>query len=157
MLKDIVDIESEDESEHEITCENYKSPLDNEIACMSIAMSVADDPEILTRKEILIADTAATVDSVNDPTGMVNIQRAVGKGIIMGNGLSEKANKIGDVPGTFYTKNGTAQISATVRRVRYLPTGAYNLFSVTKRMLDGWTAYADKEGIKLTKERSKHL
>ena len=71
VLKDAVDTESEDESEHEIMCANYKSPLDNEIACMSIAMSVADDPEILTRKETLTADTAAaTVDSVNDPTGM---------------------------------------------------------------------------------------
>ena len=102
-------------------------------------------------KEILTADTAAAVDSVDDPEGMINLKESNGKGIVMGNGATEKAASTGNIPGTFCNKHGEEEITGTIGRVRYLPTGACNLFSVTKRMLAGWAVHADSKGIRLTK------
>ena len=116
VLHDIgIETDANDESEHEATCENFASPLaSNEPACMSMKLSFADDPAVLNLKEILMADTAATVDSVNDPEGMTNLKESSGKGIIVGNSAAEKAASIGIMPGACCNKHGEAQITGTI-------------------------------------------
>jgi len=116
VLHDIgIETDANDESEHEATCENFMSPLaSDELACMSMKLSFADDPAVLNLKEILMADTAATVDSVNDPEGMTNLKESSGKGIIVGNSAAKKAASIGIMPGTCCNKHGEAQITGTI-------------------------------------------
>jgi hypothetical protein len=63
----------------------------------------------------------------------------------MGNGLNEKGSKIGKLTGTICSKNGIELEMATMEDVVYLPTGRFNLFSLTKMTLKGWIFGGDEK------------
>ena len=68
---------------------------------------------------------------------------------VSGNIVSGK--KIGKLKGIFYDKFGTEMGKATIRDVVHTPNSRFNLFSVTKRMQDGWILGGDKESMWLIK------
>jgi hypothetical protein len=78
--------------------------------------------------------------------------------ITMGNGIAEKAALIGELTGTICHKNGEELTTATVLDVVYLPTGQFNLFSLTKMTTNqGRILGGDDKGIWLTKGGQKLL
>jgi hypothetical protein len=95
-----------------------------------------DDPNVW------VGDTGATVHMTPHRTGMTNVQQASGKdAVTMGNGQSETAAKIGDIPGTICDKTGTTMATAKIKDALYLPSAMYNLFSITKLQRKGWTLH----------------
>jgi len=73
----------------------------------------------------------------------------------MGNGKDEKAALIGDLKVTMCNKQGVMLGTGMIRDVVHLPTGCFNLFSVTKLIKDGWALGADKNALWLTKGNMK--
>ena len=60
-------------------------------------------------------------------------------------------DKFRKLKGKFYDKFGTEMGKATIKDVVHTPNSRFNLFSVTKRMQDGWILGGDKESMWLTK------
>jgi hypothetical protein len=97
------------------------------------------DQAILLDPNVWIADTAATVHNMPHSVGMTNLCDAdKSDAITMGNGISEKAVKIADIKGTMCDKHGVEIAVAKMTDVTFIPTGKYNLFSLTKMMKGGW-------------------
>ena len=83
---------------------------------------------------------------------MINIRKATQESAItIGNGECEEATAIADIPGTICDQHGREHGHGTLRDVILLENGKYNLFSLTKMMLEGWTLGGDKEAIWLSK------
>jgi hypothetical protein len=91
--------------------------------------------------------------------GMHSLKKVTGDdSITMGNGIAEKAALIGELTGTICDRNGEELTTATMSDVVYLPTGQFNLFSLTKMTNNqGWILGGDDKGIWVTKEGKKLL
>jgi hypothetical protein len=78
--------------------------------------------------------------------------------ITMGNGIAKKAALIGELTGTICDKNGDEVTTTTMSDVVYLPTGQFNLFSLTKMTTNqGLILGGVDKGIWLTKGDQKLL
>jgi hypothetical protein len=93
-------------------------------------IGLLDDPNIR------IADTAATCDSTPSGVGSVN-PRKVQDGIIFGDGKSNEAGIVFDLPGMITDSEGNDLQKATLKNVKLVKLARFNLFSVTKRQKDG--------------------
>ena len=60
-------------------------------------------------------------------------------------------NKIGKLHGKVFDKFGMEKEKATISEIMYTPNSRFNLFSMTKRMQDGWILGGNKESMWLTK------
>jgi hypothetical protein len=95
--------------------------------------------DLLDDPNVWIADSAATVHSTPHSISLSNVKEAKGSdAITMGNGGTEQANKIADIKGMMCNKYGVEMGQATLTEVTILPTGKFNLFSLTKLMNNGW-------------------
>jgi hypothetical protein len=114
---------------------------------------------LLKDKNVWIADTGATVHTTAHKGGLHSLKKVTGDdSITMGNGIAEKAALIGELTGTICDKNGVKLTAATMSDVVYLPTGQFNLFSLTKMTTNqGWILGGDDKGIWLTKGDQKLL
>jgi len=68
----------------------------------------------------------------------------------VGDGKSMSTAAVGKIRGTICDKEGNELQDAVLSHVKYVPSGQFNLFSLTKRMKAGWTLSRNKEMIKLT-------
>ena len=108
--------------------------------------------DLLDDPNVWIADSAATVHSTPHSISLTNVKEAKGSdAITMGNGGTEQANKIADIKGIMCNKYGVEMGQATLTEVTILPTGKFNLFSLTKLMNHGWILGGDDETMWLTK------
>jgi hypothetical protein len=110
--------------------------------------------ELLKDKNVWIADTGATtVHNTAHKGEMHLLKKVTGDAFItMGNGIAEKAALIGELTGTICNKNRDELTIAMMSEVVYLPTGQFNLFSLTKMTTNqGWILGGDDKGIWLTK------
>ena len=106
------------------------------------------DQSFLSDPNVWIADTAATVHTTPHFHGAVNKRDATSEdSITVGNGSSETAAKIADIPGVVCDKYGNERHAGTLRDVTLLPTGKFNLFSLSKMMKLGWTMGGDANSI----------
>jgi hypothetical protein len=121
--------------------------------------SFPETAELLKDENVWIADTGATVHTMAHKGGMHSLKKVTGDdSITMGNGIAEKAALIGELTGTICDKNGDGMTTATMSDVVYLPTGKFNLFSLTKMTRNqGWILGGDDKGIWLTKGDQKLL
>jgi hypothetical protein len=121
--------------------------------------SFPETAELLKDKNVWIADNGATVHTTRHKSGMHSLKKVTGDDFItMGNGIAEKAALIGELTGTICNKNGDELTTATISDVVYLPTGQFNLFSLTKMTTNqGWILGGDDKGIWLTKGDKKSL
>ena len=113
--------------------------------------------KFLLDKNVLIADSAATADSTPHKDGMIDI---VTSGDKLANtesctGQVTKAMACGNIKGTICNKNGQRLTTATLTNVQHVPNNKFNLFSLTKRMNDGWKLHGDKDKIWITKGQHK--
>jgi hypothetical protein len=125
---------------------------DNNDELMLGAMEFPKTQKWLEDPSVWVGDTGATVHMTPHRQGMTNLKTASGKdAVTMGNGQSESASQIGDIPGTVCDKTGTTVLSATIKAALYLPIAMYNLFSITKLQREGWTLHGDEKCLRLTK------
>jgi len=111
-----------------------------------------DQQDLLDDPNVWIADSAATVHSTPHSISLTNVKEAKGSDTItMGNGDTEQANKIADIKSMMCNKYRVERGQATLTEVTILPTGKFNLFSLTKLMNNGWILGGDHETMWLTK------
>jgi len=97
-------------------------------------MEFPQQAKLLQDSNVWIADPGATVhSSPYTKQGMENIQKLQTTDVItMGNGKNEKAARIGNIKFTMCNKQGEMLRTGMIRDLVHLPTGYFNLFSVTK-------------------------
>jgi hypothetical protein len=64
----------------------------------------------------------------------------------------EHARYIGDLPGIWCDKKGTEVTRARMKDVTYCPTSAFNLFSASKRAIQGWSVQGNKDAFWVEKD-----
>jgi hypothetical protein len=102
---------------------------------------------------VWIGDTAATTHSTPHTQGLYDMQEPTAKdSVTMGNGKSESASSIGKLTGTLCNKHGDKLLKSTMEAVTHLPTGKFNLFSLTKMQKNGWLLHGNAKAIWLTKQ-----
>jgi hypothetical protein len=118
----------------------------------SAGLTFPTDQAFLSDPNVWIGDTAATVHTTPHFQGAINKRDATTEdSITVGNGNTESASKIADVPGVMCDKCGNELSHGTMKNVTLLPTGKFNLFSISKMLTLGWTMGGDKTAIWITK------
>ena len=111
-----------------------------------------ESTKLLSDPNIMIADTGATCDSTYHPEGIVKKEKAPKNDVINAANWAEMMpTEIGNLPVTQIDKNGQEVQDLELKDVTINPNGTYNLFSVTKRMKDGWKLYGDDTVLGLKK------
>jgi hypothetical protein len=112
--------------------------------------------KILEDPNVWIGDTAATTHSTPHTQGLYDMKKSTAKdSVTMGNGKSESASSIGKLTGTLYNMHGDKLIQSTMQAVTHLPTGKFDLFSLTKMQNNGWLLHGNDKTIWLTKGEDK--
>jgi hypothetical protein len=75
--------------------------------------------------------------------------------VTMGNGKSEATEWYGDVPVTLCDMEGNTKGDSKMTHVAYVPTSKFNLFSLTRMMINNWILRGDENSIWLEKGRKK--
>jgi hypothetical protein len=146
---------SERPANYKVKEETSASAVDSgsKVEFLLCGVTFPTDQAILLDPNVWIADTAATVHNMPHSVGMTNLCDAdKSDAITMGNGISEKAVKIADIKGTMCDKHGVEIAVAKMTDVTFIPTGKYNLFSLTKMMKGGWKLNGDDNTIYLMKD-----
>jgi hypothetical protein len=105
--------------------------------------------KILSDPNVWIADSAATTHSTGHTQGLYDLRRTGTSDniIIMGNGAKESAHSIGKLTGTICDQYGNQLNKSTMQDVTLLPTGMFNLFSLSVMQRRGWLLYGDVKKI----------
>ncbi|KAL7579261.1 hypothetical protein ACA910_011420 [Epithemia clementina (nom. ined.)] len=111
-------------------------------------LAFPNDMKLLSNPEIWVVDTGATCNMTPYATGLIKTREAeVTDSVTMGSSKIEKAAQVGDLPVVVCDKLGTELQRVTMRDVVVVPDCGFNLFSVTKRLKEGWTMCGDKNGM----------
>jgi hypothetical protein len=104
--------------------------------------------DMLSDPNIWIGDTGATCDSTAFKEDMVNVQAPhASDNITYGQGEGVKPQSIGDIAGTVCDKEGNELGHVKLNKVKYLPEANFNLFSITRRLKEGWRLNGDDTAI----------
>ena len=137
-----------------VVSEDEEDEVNREICCagMDKEMEFPAIQSLLTDPNVWIADTGATTHMTPFRVGMVDVKKQHDeKGITMGNNKTEKVVEVGNLPGVLHDKNGNALNRVKMQDVCVVPSGGFNLFSITKMQMSGWKLEGDKQSIRLTK------
>ena len=127
-----------------------------ELLCMG--MTRPTFPNVLKLLQdpcVWIGDTGATRHMTRHNIGPTNQQKPNGSRATMGNGHVEKASVVGDIFGTVCDKHGEQLGPVSMADVAVIPKLAYNMFSMTKMMRQGWKLGSNKEAMWLSKGKNK--
>jgi hypothetical protein len=123
-----------------------------ETTMMGVMMHFPMLLKFLEHPNVWVGDTAASCDSTPHKTGLVKITKATsGVGIENGNGSMSQVEGSGELHGTVCDKTGTEVGDVNMTDVRWTPGNKYNLFSISKRLKDGWKMTGDSTGMVLKK------
>ena len=101
--------------------------------------SFSDTSKLLSDPNIMIAYTGVTCDSTFHPKDIVNKKKVLNNDVITAaNGAEMMPTEIENLPVTQIDKNRQEVQYLELKDVNLNPHGTYNIFSVTKRMKDGW-------------------
>ena len=115
-------------------------------------MAFRDDSNLLNDPNIFIADTGATCDSTPHGEGLIDKSNAKGgDGIIDASGNVIKANSVGTLQGMVCDKEGQDVVRVSLKDVVHMPKAKFNLFSISKRLQDGWALGGNAKSLWLTK------
>jgi hypothetical protein len=124
----------------------------NKIEYLLAGISFPQDHKILSDSNVWIADTAATVHTTPHNLGMCDAESATANdAITVGNGNKEPASKIANIIGMICDKEGHELHRTKLHEVTHLPSGKFNLFSLTRMQKQGWLFNGNEEAIWLTK------
>ena len=115
-------------------------------------MEFTGSSSILKDPNVFIGDTGATCDTTFSDLGLLNVYQAGKKDNIVdasGNGIEGKV--VGDLPCTVCNKKGQEQCAVMIKGMVHMPQAGYNLFSLTKRLDEGWTLGGSAEAIWIEK------
>ena len=114
---------------------------------------------MLKDPNVWVGDTGATCDITFDDTGMFNVRESKNtEGIFGIFGSGQKADKIGDIKGSKCDKHGIdtfPDLDQTIKGLKYSPKASFNLFSIGKRLKQGWKLGGDGKSIWITKGHNK--
>ncbi len=111
----------------------------------------------LSDPDVWIADlAAATVHNTPYTVWMTCLRDAAQSNTItMGNGPYEHAAKIAEIGGVICNKHGEEQGCGVLTKVTLLPTGKYNLFSLTCMIKAGWKLNGNANSIYITQDEAR--
>ena len=95
---------------------------------------------LLKDPNIFVGDTGATCDSTASDYGMYDCIKTDTNAhdIIMGDNKTVATEKIGALSSVVCDKNGNEVSHLKLSEMSYVPDAAYNLFSIAKRVDEGW-------------------
>ena len=112
------------------------------------AMMFPKTASILKDANVFIDDTGATSDTTNSKYGFVNVKQATkADNIVDASGRDISGSAVGNVKATMCDKNGQELHPITIKDVVHMPGSGYNLFSLTKRLDQGWQLGGDNNSI----------
>jgi hypothetical protein len=119
---------------------------------MMCQMTFPQHQDMLQDYKIWIADSGASTHSTGaHMNGMVNVRKGKSSdSMVVGNNQVNVVQSIGDIPGVFYDKYGTAGPSATLTNVSYSRDNAFNLLSIPQLLMRGWSLGGNTECITVT-------
>jgi hypothetical protein len=98
----------------------------------------------------------ATVHATPNASAMINKSDRNGNdSVTMGNGKSEATEWYGDLSVALCDMEGNTKGDSKMTHVAYVPTSKFNLFSLTRMMINNWILGGDKSSIWLEKGRNK--
>ena len=112
--------------------------------------------KLLEDPNVFIGDTGASSDTTASELGFRNRRAASMADRITdasGNDLSGKT--VGDVSGSFCDKYGNEKCDVIIKEMVYSPSAEFNLFSLTKRLDQGWILGGNKNSIWISKGEKK--
>jgi hypothetical protein len=93
---------------------------------------------------IWIEDTGDTVHATPNSSAMIKkSERNRNDSVTMGNGKSEATEWYGDLPVTLCDMEGNTKGDSKMTHVAYVPTSNFNLFSLTRMMINKWILGGD--------------
>jgi hypothetical protein len=153
-------IENEEE-EYEGSIMSFKDvdyPLpDEDLSEIALcAIKFPNSMKLLLDPNVWIADTGATVHATPNSSAMIKKSERNGNdSVTMKNGKSEATEWYGGLPVTLCDMEGNTKGDSKMTHVAYVPTSKFNLFSLTRMMINNWISGGDENSIWLEKGRNK--
>ena len=105
---------------------------------------------------VFISNNEASVDSTGHIQGLTNKTKPKkGYSMTLPDGTKTTTEIIDDLRGTFYDNQGNRLTKVILSKVRYSPKKKFTLFSVKKRLMNGWDIGGDGNKIWLRKNEQK--
>ena len=96
--------------------------------------------QLLLQPTIWISNTAAIKDMTPHALRMVGEQKPKEMvSVVIGNKQVKKSVAIGDIPGIVCNNHGNQKFPVKMSNIALVPDCAFNLFSISKRLKQGWT------------------
>ena len=109
-------------------------------------LTMAQKSYILKDPNIWIGDTGATSDSTFNDARMQSCKERKSS-VTMGEGKPIQPKKIGDIVVTIHNKNDNEMFDAKMTDVAYIPEADFNLFSIRRRLRNGFKLGGDMNSI----------
>ena len=115
-------------------------------------MEFTASAKILEDPNVFIGDTGASSDTSASELGFRNKRPAkTSDNIVDASGNNLTGRTVGDISGVFCDKYGNEQNNVVIQDVVHSPGSEFNLFSLTKRLDDGYILGGDKNSIWIKK------
>jgi hypothetical protein len=153
-------VSENEEEEYEgsmLSFEDVDYPLpDEDLAEIAIcAMKFPNSMKLILDPNEWIADTGATVHATPNSSAMIKKSDRNGNDrVTMGNGKSEATEWYGDLPVKLCDMEGNTKGDSKMTHMAYVPTSKFNLFSLTRMMINNWILGGDENIIWLEKGRN---
>jgi hypothetical protein len=122
------------------------------------AIKFPNSMKLLLDPNVWIADTGATVHATPNSSAMVKKSERNGNdSVTMVNGKSEATEWYGDLHVTLCDMEGNTKGDSKMTHVAYVPTSKFNLFTLTRMMINNWILGGDENSIWLEKGRKNHF
>ena len=116
-------------------------------------MEFENSRNILSDPNVFIGGTGATSDSTFSKLGFKNTRKASEDDTIVDASKNKIAGDVvGDMPSVVCNKYGQELEAVNVQDVVYSPKNRFNIFSLTKRLKDGWKLGGDADALWIYKE-----
>jgi hypothetical protein len=120
------------------------------------AIKFPNSMKLLLDPHVWIADTGATLHATPNSSAMIKKSGRNGNdSVTMGNGESEATEWYGDLPATLCDMEGNTKGDSKMTHVAYVPPSKFNLFSLTRMMINNWILGGDAKSIWLEKGENK--
>ena len=134
-------------------CDNG-ADVNGESQISTAGLTMAQKSFILKYPNIWVGESGATSDSTFNDMGMQSCKETKSN-VTMGKGKSIQPMKIGDIAVTVHNKNGNEMFDAKMTDVAHTPEANFNLFSITRRLRQGFKLGGDMNSIWLEKKGKK--
>ena len=109
-----------------------------------------DDHKLLLQPSIWIGNTAAKMDMTPNAKGMVGMMKSAKTvSIIMGNKQVKNSVAISDIAVVVCVNQGNQVLPVKMMNVTLVPDCSFNLFSISKRLKQGWSVGGDANALEL--------